>query len=195
MTPTSSSAGESPFKAGSVVILGWTNVGKSTLLNRLIETKLAAVADVAQTTRHRIRGVRWLSGRGQIVFIDTPGLHQPRYKMNRLMVESARQALVGVDLALLLIDAERGWGPGDRQAADWLHRSEVSCLLVLNKIDREVENVRAGWQWLAGRQDIETTAPYLENLWYFYKRKGWFQEALPALKQATLFGSASRAQT
>jgi GTP-binding protein Era len=142
MTPTSSSAGESPFKAGSVVILGWTNVGKSTLLNRLIETKLAAVADVAQTTRHRIRGVRWLSGRGQIVFIDTPGLHQPRYKMNRLMVESARQALVGVDLALLLIDAERGWGPGDRQAADWLHRSEVSCLLVLNKIDRVRQKTR-----------------------------------------------------
>jgi len=136
MTPANSSACEPPFKAGTVALLGWTNVGKSTLLNRLIETKLAAVADVAQTTRHRIRAVRWIPGRGQIVFIDTPGLHQPRYKMNRGMVEAARQALVGIDLALLLVDAERGWGPGDGQAADWVRRSAVRCLLVLNKVDR-----------------------------------------------------------
>jgi GTP-binding protein Era len=136
MTHGSASGAGPPFRAGSVAILGWTNVGKSTLLNRLVQTKLAAVADVAQTTRQRIRAVRWVPGRGQVVFIDTPGLHQPRYRMNRKMVEAARQSLVGVDLALLLADAERGWGAGDEQAADWLRRSAVPSLLVLNKTDR-----------------------------------------------------------
>jgi len=78
---------------GTVTLFGWTNVGKSTLLNRLIGAKLAAVADVAQTTRNRITGVLSLKHKGQIVFVDTPGLHKPHYSMNRAMVHLARQAL------------------------------------------------------------------------------------------------------
>ena len=74
-------------RSGTVTLVGWTNVGKSTLLNRLVGTKLAAVADVAQTTRHRIRGALWNPDRGQIVFVDTPGIHRPRYRMNHAMVE------------------------------------------------------------------------------------------------------------
>ena len=82
------------FRSGFVALSGWTNVGKSTLMNRLVGTKLAAVADVAQTTRHRIHGARTIEGRGQIVFVDTPGLHQARHRMNRGMVRSAQQAIV-----------------------------------------------------------------------------------------------------
>jgi GTP-binding protein Era len=119
-----------------VALLGWTNVGKSTLLNRLVGTKLAAVADVSQTTRGRITGVRTDRSRGQIVFVDTPGLHRPRHAMNRAMVQIARRTVAGVDLVLFVVDAERGIGPGDDETAGWLGESGARCLAVLNKIDR-----------------------------------------------------------
>ncbi len=135
MTPPPAAA-ERPERAGTVALVGWTNVGKSTLLNRLVGDQIAAVADVAQTTRHRITGVRNVARQGQIVFIDTPGLHRPRYKMNREMVRQARQSVHGEDLVLLIIDAERGIGPGDRDAAELLCRADVNRLMVLNKIDR-----------------------------------------------------------
>jgi GTP-binding protein Era len=123
-------------RAGKVALVGWTNVGKSTLLNRLVGEKIAAVASVAQTTRNPITGVRNVAGRGQIVFVDTPGLHRPRYKMNREMVRQARQTVYGVDLVLLMIDAQRGIGSGDREAAELLRGADVDRLMVLNKIDR-----------------------------------------------------------
>jgi GTP-binding protein Era len=122
-------------RAGFVALLGWTNVGKSSLLNRMVGEKLAAVADVSQTTRNRIMGVCNLPGRGQIVFIDTPGLHRPRYRMNRAMVEVARQAVKGVDTVVLVIDAARGIGPGDLEAVELLRGSDSTCLAALNKID------------------------------------------------------------
>jgi len=125
----------SATRSGTVALLGWTNVGKSTLLNRLVGDKISAVAEVAQTTRQRIRGVL-NDPRGQIVFVDTPGLHRPRYRMNRVMVETARQTVRGVDLVLLVVDALRGLGPGDRQAAELLRGATAGRLLVLNKIDR-----------------------------------------------------------
>ncbi len=110
-------------RAGFVALLGWTNVGKSSLLNRLVGTRLAAVADASQTTRRPITGVRTLSGRGQLVFVDTPGLHRPRYKMNRSMVAATQRAARDVDLALFVIDAARGPGQGDRSVAQLLKRS------------------------------------------------------------------------
>jgi len=122
-------------RAGSVALVGWTNVGKSTLLNRLVGTKLAAVADAAQTTRNRIVGVRTLAERGQIVFVDTPGLHRPRHRMNRSMIRIVGESLGSVDLALLVIDATRPLGSGDREAAELLEKSGVERLMVLNKVD------------------------------------------------------------
>jgi GTP-binding protein Era len=123
------------IRSGFVGLLGWTNVGKSTLLNRLVGVKLAAVSDVSQTTRNRIMGVLNLSGRGQIIFIDTPGLHKPQYKMNRAMVELSRRAVSSVDLAVLVLDAARGIGPGDEECAGLLERGDAHVLAVLNKID------------------------------------------------------------
>jgi len=130
------SSAESSKRAGTVVLVGWTNVGKSTLLNRLVGDKIAAVADVAQTTRSRITGVRNVAGQGQIVFVDTPGLHRARHRMNREMVRQSRQSVYGVDLVLLIVDAQHGIGPGDRDAAELLCRADVKRLMVLNKIDR-----------------------------------------------------------
>ena len=124
------------FKSGHVAIAGWTNVGKSTLLNRLVGEKIAAVADVPQTTRHRITGVLSLSGRGQIVFVDTPGFHHPRERMNRAMIGAAREALTSVEVVLLVVDAESGIGRGDAEVARMISQSGVPALVVLNKIDR-----------------------------------------------------------
>jgi GTP-binding protein Era len=123
-------------KSGHVAIAGWTNVGKSTLLNRLVGEKIAAVADVPHTTRHRITGVLSLPGRGQIVFVDTPGFHHPRERMNRAMVGAAREALTAVEVVLLVIDAEKGIGRGDAEVARMIAQTGVPGLAVLNKIDR-----------------------------------------------------------
>ena len=122
-------------RSGHVALVGWTNVGKSTLLNALVGEKLAAVADVAQTTRQRITGVLSRPGRGQIALLDTPGLHRPQYRMNRAMIEVVTRSVAAVDLALLVVDASRGLGPGDREAADLLSRSAAKAVLALNKID------------------------------------------------------------
>ena len=121
--------------SGFVALVGWTNVGKSTLLNRLVGVKLAAVGDVAQTTRQSIHGARTVEGRGQIVFVDTPGLHKPRHRMNRAMIHATGRAVAEVDLAALVIDAARGFGPGDRQAAAQVKKGASNRLLVLNKVD------------------------------------------------------------
>lgn len=125
----------SPSRAGFAALVGWTNVGKSTLLNRIVGEKVAAVAEVPQTTRNRIQGVRNVPGRGQVIFVDSPGLHRPRHRMNRNMVRLAVDSLRAVDLSLLVVDAARGLGDGDEQAAEVVKRAGKPALAVLNKID------------------------------------------------------------
>lgn len=115
--------------------IGWTNVGKSSLLNRLIDADIAAVSHVAQTTRHRILGVRTIAGRGQIAFVDTPGFHRPRHRMNHIMLETARQAIHEVDLVIHVLDASRELGPGDAEIAEMLTKGSGRRIVVLNKVD------------------------------------------------------------
>ena len=122
-------------RSGYVALVGWTNVGKSTLLNRLVGEKIAAVSDVPQTTRGRILAVRTDPERGQAVFVDTPGFHRPEHRLNQAMVEVARQSIDGVDLALLVVDASRGVGEGDLTTAKLLERAGVARVALLNKID------------------------------------------------------------
>ncbi len=131
----SGGAGRPPERSGFVSIAGWTNVGKSTLLNRLVGEKIAAVSPVAQTTRRRILGALHLEGRGQAVFLDTPGFHVPERRMNRAMVESARRSLRDADVVLLVVDAARGPGEGDARVAALVRGSGKAALCVLNKID------------------------------------------------------------
>lgn len=121
-------------RCGIVAVLGRPNVGKSTLVNRLVGEKVSIVSPVPQTTRNRIRGISSLPG-AQIVFLDTPGIHRPHYRMNRRMVEAALEACDGVDLIYLMAESG-GLGPGDRFVIRSLRRKGPPVILVLNKADR-----------------------------------------------------------
>jgi GTPase len=121
--------------SGYVALIGRPNAGKSTLLNRLVGQKIAAVSDKPQTTRFRIQGVI-TKPEGQIVLVDTPGVHQPGYELNRRMMASVQEALLGVDLVCLIRDASASTGNGDRFVLDLVKRSEKPALLLLNKIDK-----------------------------------------------------------
>jgi GTP-binding protein Era len=123
------------FVSGFVSILGRPNVGKSTLLNALIGTKVAIVADKPQTTRTAIQGVLTLP-EGQIVFLDTPGIHRARSSLNKRMMVSVRDALDQRDLLLFVADATVRFTDADREALDLVKKSGTLVLLVLNKIDR-----------------------------------------------------------
>jgi len=123
------------MKAGFVSLIGRPNAGKSTLLNRFVGQKVAIVSDKPQTTRHRIVGVR-NSPAGQVVFIDTPGIHKPMHRMNQRMVDAATATLKEVDVAVLVVDATEPPGGGDRFVLDLVTRSGVKAILALNKIDR-----------------------------------------------------------
>jgi GTPase len=121
------------FRSGFVALIGRSNVGKSTLLNRLIGQKIAIVSDKPQTTRNRILGILSRPD-GQILFLDTPGLHRPRSPLNRQMVEQAQEACRPVDLILWLVEADR---PVDDEplVAMALAQSNVPVVLVVNKAD------------------------------------------------------------
>ena len=123
------------MNSGYVALIGRPNAGKSTLLNRMVGQKIAAVSDKPQTTRFRIQGVI-TKPEGQIVFVDTPGVHQPGYELNRRMMASVQEALLGVDLVCLIRDASVSTGNGDRFVLDLVKRSEKPALLLLNKIDK-----------------------------------------------------------
>ena len=121
--------------SGYVALIGRPNAGKSTLLNRLVGQKIAAVSDKPQTTRFKIQGII-TRPEGQVVFVDTPGVHQPGYELNRRMMAAVQDALMGVDLVSLIRDASASTGNGDRFVLDLVKRSEKPAILLLNKIDK-----------------------------------------------------------
>ena len=146
------------MKAGFVALVGRPNAGKSTLLNRLVQQKLAIVSDKPQTTRNRIVGVRnyakvgqdlKTSGPpasaesppgqqdlvGQVVYVDTPGVHKPLHRLNVRMVDAALDTLREVDLIAVVVDATEPSGGGDRFLLDVVKRSKTPRILVLNKVD------------------------------------------------------------
>jgi GTP-binding protein Era len=123
------------YHSGYVALVGRPNAGKSTILNRLVGQKIAAVSDKPQTTRFRIQGVI-TKPEGQIVLVDTPGVHKPGYEMNRRMMATVQDALLGVDLVCLIRDASESTGNGDRFVLELVQKSEKPALLLLNKIDR-----------------------------------------------------------
>jgi GTPase len=121
-------------KSGFVSLVGRPNTGKSTLLNRLVGTKLAIVSDKPQTTRNRILGVRNYDD-GQVVFVDTPGIHKPLHRLNVRMVDAAMESIRDVDLVVLVVDASERTGGGDRFMAQVVRQVHGPAILVLNKID------------------------------------------------------------
>jgi GTP-binding protein Era len=122
------------MKSGFVSFIGRPNAGKSTLLNRIVGTKLAIVSDKPQTTRNRILGVKNYPD-GQVVFLDTPGIHRPLHRMNVRMVDAAVDTIAEVDVLCLVVDVNEPPGKGDRFVLDLLKRTQAPVFLVLNKID------------------------------------------------------------
>jgi len=148
------------FRCGYVGLIGRPNAGKSTLLNRLVGEKIAAVSNKPQTTRHRIQGIV-TRGDGQIVFVDTPGVHKPGPLLNRRMMASVHDAIMSVDLLVLMRDASVSTGNGDRFVLDLIKQSEKPAILVLNKIDKVREKHRL--------------LPLIE----FYSKENEFAEIIP----------------
>ncbi len=132
-SPTNSAAQR--YRAGYVAFIGRPNAGKSTLLNSLVGQKIAAVSDKPQTTRFKIQGVI-TKPEGQIVLVDTPGVHKPGYEMNRRMMATVQDALLGVDLVCLIRDASVSTGSGDKFVLELIQRAQKPALLLLNKIDK-----------------------------------------------------------
>jgi GTP-binding protein Era len=122
------------MKAGFVSFIGRPNAGKSTLLNRMVGTKLAIVSDKPQTTRNRILGVRNYPD-AQVVFLDTPGIHRPLHRMNVRMVDAAVDTIREVDVLCLVVDVTEPPGKGDRFVLDLVKDAKAPVFLVLNKID------------------------------------------------------------
>ena len=122
------------MKSGFVSFVGRPNAGKSTLLNRIIGSKLAIVSDKPQTTRTRILGVKNYPD-AQVVFLDTPGIHRPLHRMNVQMVDSALDTMRTVDVLGLVVDAVEPTGKGDRFVLDLVKEVKVPVFLILNKID------------------------------------------------------------
>ena len=122
------------MKAGLVALLGRPNAGKSTLLNRIVGHKLAIVSDKPQTTRTRIVGVKNYPD-GQVVFVDTPGVHRPVHRMNVRMVDVALDAMREVDVLTLVVDVAVKGGPGDRYLLTLLKDLTTPAILALNKVD------------------------------------------------------------
>ena len=174
------------MKTGFVTLVGRPNAGKSTLLNQILDRKIAIVSDKAQTTRHRITGVL-TNETGQIVFLDTPGIHKPRHKLGERMVEIAQSSLYDADVVYYLVDVNNDFGPGEQYILNQLQKTDAPVFLLLNKIDRiekpEVLGLIAQWQsrmefaeifpLSAYKGDnvealVETTFKYLEEGPQFY---------------------------
>ena len=125
---------ENNFKSGFVSIIGRPNVGKSPLLNSILGQKVSIVSDKPQTTRNRILGVKTLPGT-QVIFIDTPGIHKPKHKLNQFMVKTAINTLDEVDIVLFMTEAGESIGGGDRYIMEILGKTKKPVFLLINKID------------------------------------------------------------
>lgn len=125
---------EQNFKSGFVAIVGRPNVGKSTLLNRIVAQKIAIMSNKAQTTRNKIQGI-YTTKEAQIVFIDTPGIHKPKNKLGDFMVETAYSALREVDAIIFMVSADMPRGRGDDFIIERLKKADAPVYLVINKID------------------------------------------------------------
>lgn len=122
------------FKSGFVALIGRPNVGKSTLMNKIIGQKVAITSNKPQTTRNKIQTV-YTSDEGQIVFLDTPGIHKAKNKLGEYMVNVAEKTFEEVDVILWLVEPDKKMGPGDKHIIEELKSANIPVILVINKID------------------------------------------------------------
>jgi len=157
-----------PFRSGYIAIVGRPNVGKSTLLNQILGEKVAIVSPKPQTTRNRVTGIR-TTETSQMVFLDTPGIHQARSLLNRRMVNVALDTLHEVDCALWLLAAPERIGPEDEQIAQTLAAAKGDVFVLLNKIDlvskgKLLPPIQRCAELLPGREIVPISALKGENL-------------------------------
>lgn len=126
------------MKSGFVSIVGRPNVGKSTLINHIMGSKIAIVSDKPQTTRNRIQGI-YTCDEGQVIFIDTPGVHKPKHLLGEYMVNVSARSINEVDLVYYMVDVTRPLGGGERYIINILKEASVPIYLLLNKIDLVAE--------------------------------------------------------
>jgi len=124
-----------PFKSGFIAVVGRPNAGKSTLVNKLVGSKVAIVSPRPQTTRNRIQGIVNRED-AQIVLIDTPGIHKPENVLSRQMMDELQHALEDIDILSLIVDASADFGGGDRFSIEWVQRFHGPVFLLLNKVDQ-----------------------------------------------------------
>ncbi len=124
---------KTPFRSGFITIIGRPNAGKSTLMNTILEQKIAIVSDKPQTTQNKIRGF-YTTDSAQLIFIDTPGIHKPKHKLGEFMNEAARSAVSGVDVIFYIVDGHEPYGKGEAFIISSLPK-DVPVFLLLNKID------------------------------------------------------------
>ncbi|MDP4161415.1 MAG: GTPase Era [Bacillota bacterium] len=122
------------FRSGFVSVIGRPNAGKSTLLNHLLGQKVLIMSDKPQTTRNRIQCIL-TEERGQIIFLDTPGIHKPKHKLGEYMVGAAKESMREVDMILYMVDLSSDYGPGEEFIIEMLKQTQTPCVLVLNKVD------------------------------------------------------------
>ena len=123
------------MKSGFVAIIGRPNVGKSTLLNQILGQKIVITTDKAQTTRKRIKGI-YTNKEGQIVFVDTPGVHKPLNKLGEFLLDEAKIAVPDADVILFLVDGSDSAGKGDKWIAQHLLQTKIPIVIVMNKVDK-----------------------------------------------------------
>ena len=119
------------YKSGFVTLLGRPNVGKSTLINKLIGEKITITSPVAQTTRNKLKGIL-TTKIGQIIFVDTPGVHKPHHLLGEILVKNAKSAINGVDVVVLVLDSSVEPGRGDKYIKDFLVANKTEFIVVLN---------------------------------------------------------------
>ena len=123
------------MKSGFVAIIGRPNVGKSSLLNQILGQKIVITTDKAQTTRKRIKGI-YTNKEGQIVFVDTPGVHKPLNKLGEFLLDEAKIAVPDADVILFLVDGSESAGKGDKWIAQHLLQTKIPIVIVMNKVDK-----------------------------------------------------------
>lgn len=147
------------FKSGFVAVLGRPNVGKSTLLNTVVGQKIAIATDKAQTTRRRIKGI-YTSEEGQIVFIDTPGIHKPLDKLGEFLMDEAKCSIPDADLILFLVDISEPAGAGDKWIVEnMLKSTEIPVVIVLNKVDKLKDPIKKEQNLLTYKMLFEKNMP------------------------------------
>ncbi len=147
------------FRTGFVAIVGRPNVGKSTLLNTIIGQKIVIATDKAQTTRKRIKGI-FTNDEGQIIFIDTPGIHKPLDKLGEFLMDEAKCSIPDADLILFLVDVSEPAGAGDKWIVEnLLKKTETPVIIVLNKVDKLKDPIKKEQNILTYKTLFDTNLP------------------------------------